>query len=122
MSILVYLEQAEGNIKKSSLEAVTYAKMLSEISGGTVTAVALGTIKEEILANVGFAGAEKVLHVADEKLSDGNVQAHVRVVASAFEKEGTKTLILAKSSLGDAVAARLAIILNAGLVSNVVEV
>jgi len=121
MSILVYLEQSEGNIKKSSLEAVSYAKAFSEKAGGTVTAVALGTISQDILAAVGSAGAEKVLHIADDQLSEGTVQAHARAVASAFEKEGAKTLVLAKSSLGDAVAARLAVILNAGLVSNVVE-
>ncbi|MEX2594003.1 MAG: electron transfer flavoprotein subunit alpha/FixB family protein [Anditalea sp.] len=121
MSILVYIEQAEGDIKKSSLEAISYAKALSEKEGGKVTAVALGTISSNALAKAGSAGAEKVLHVADERLSAGIIQAHAHVVASAFEQEGANTLILAKSSLGDAIAARLAIKLNAGLVSNVVE-
>jgi len=121
MSILVYLEQVEGEIKKSSLEAVSYAKAFSEQGGGNVTAVALGVIEDAELAKIGAAGAEKVLHVADERFSEGNVQAHSSAVAAAFEKEGAKTLVLAKSSLGDAVAARLSILLHAGLVSNVVE-
>jgi electron transfer flavoprotein alpha subunit len=121
MSILVYIEQVEGIIKKSSLEAISYAKALSEKQGGKVTAVALGAISSNALAKAGSAGAEKVLHVNDERLSEGIIQAHAQVVASAFDKVGANTLILAKSSLGDAVAARLAIKLNAGLVSNVVE-
>lgn len=121
MSILVYIEHAEGRIKKTSLEAVSFAKALSEKEGGKVTAVALGTIGEDALAKAGSAGAEKVLHVEDARLTEGVIQAHAQAVAVAFEKEGAKTLILAKSSLGDAVAARLAIRLNAGLVSNVVE-
>ena len=121
MSILVYLEQVDGIIKKSSLEAVSYAKAFSERGGGNVTAVALGAIDSSELAKVGVAGASKVLHVQDEKFSEANVQAHSKVVAAAFEKEGADTLVLAKSSLGDAVAARLAVLLNAGLVSNVVE-
>lgn len=121
MSILVYLEQVEGIIKKSSLEAVSYAKDFSEQGGGKVTALALGAIKDTELEKVGAAGAERVLHIADDRFSAGNVQAHSNAVAAAFEKEGAKTLVLAKSSLGDAVAARLSILLNAGLVSNVVE-
>ena len=121
MSILVYIEQAEGRIKKTSMEAVSFAKALSEKEGGKVTAVALGTISEEELAKAGSAGAEKVLHIEDGRLNEGVIQAHAQAVAAAFEKEQAKTLILAKSSLGDAVAARLAIRLNAGLVSNVVE-
>ena len=121
MSILVYLEQVEGTIKKSSLEAVSYARAFSEKVGGNVTALALGAIDSAELAKAGVAGASKVLHVEDEKFSEGNVQAHSRAVAAAFEKEGTNTVVLAKSSLGDAVAARLAVSLNAGLVSNVVD-
>ena len=121
MSILVYLEQSDGSIKSSSLEAVSYAKALAEIGGGTVTAVALGTMDTAVLAHVGSAGAEKVIHIADEKLT-GNIQAQARAVAAVYDKIGAKTLIFSKSSLGDAVAARLAIVLNAALVSNVVDV
>lgn len=121
MSILVYIEHAEGRIKNTSLEAVSFAKALSEKEGGSVTAVALGAIEKDALAKAGAAGAEKVLHVEDDRLTEGVIQAHAQAVAVAFEKEGAKTLVLAKSSLGDAVAARLAIRLNAGLVSNVVD-
>lgn len=121
MSILVYLEHSEGAVKKSSLEALSYAKAMSEQEGGKVTAVALGAISQDALAKAGSAGAERVLHIAEEKLSEGIIQAHAHAVALAFEKEAAETLVLAKSSLGDAVAARLAVRLNAGLVSNVVE-
>ncbi|REG92621.1 electron transfer flavoprotein subunit alpha/FixB family protein [Algoriphagus antarcticus] len=122
MSILVYIEQAEGKVKKTSLEAVTFANALAEQTGeGDIVAVALGTIGNEELAAIGKAGAAKVLHGADSKLDSGVIQAHASAVAQAFNFIGAKTLVLAKSSLGDAVAARLAIKLNAGLVSNVVE-
>jgi electron transfer flavoprotein alpha subunit len=121
MSILVYLEQVEGTIKKSSLEAVSYARAFSEKGSGNVTALALGAIADAELAKVGAAGAERVLHIADDRFSEGNVRVHSSAVAAAFKKEGASTLIFAKSSLGDAVAARLSILLQAGLVSNVVE-
>jgi electron transfer flavoprotein alpha subunit len=121
MSILVYIEQAEGAIKKTSLEAVSYARALADSEGTGVTAVALGTIDSGQLAKVGSAGADSVLHVNNEKLNSGVIQAHANAVAQAFKKVDAKTLVLAKSSLGDAVAARLAIKLNAGLVSNVTD-
>ncbi|WP_200977058.1 electron transfer flavoprotein subunit alpha/FixB family protein [Echinicola sp. 20G] len=120
MSILVYIEHADGAVKKTSLEALSYAKALAEKEGKEVTAVALGTIDQGALAKAGSAGAAKVLQVEDDKLNAGIIQAHANVVAQAFEKVGADTLVLAKSSLGDAVAARLTIKLNAGLVSNVV--
>jgi electron transfer flavoprotein alpha subunit len=122
MSIVVYVEQAAGKIKKTSLEAVSYGYALAEKTGeGTVVAVALGTLESSELAAIGEAGAAKVIHISDERLNAGVIQAHTSAVAQAFEFIGANTLILAKSSLGDAVAARLAIKLNAGLVSNVVE-
>ena len=122
MAILVYIEQASGKIKKTSLEAVSYAFALAQKTGeGAVIALALGTVEEQELAAVGEAGASKVLHSTDERLNAGVIQAHATAVAQAFHVVGASTLILAKSSLGDAVAARLAIKLEAGLVSNVVE-
>ena len=122
MSILVYIEHSEGKVKKTSLEAVAFAHAHAVQTGGEpVVAVALGTIESSELAAVGKAGAAKVLHAEDERLTDGVIQAHATAVAQAFASAGAKTLVLAKSSLGDAVAARLAIKLNAGLVSNVVE-
>ncbi len=121
MSILVYIEQAEGKVKKTSLEAVSFAEALTSKTGeGDVVALVLGSVDESELALIGSAGASKVLHANDSRLNAGVIQAHASSIAQAFEKVGAKTLILAKSSLGDAVAARLAIKINAGLVSNVV--
>jgi electron transfer flavoprotein alpha subunit len=122
MSVAVYIEHAEGKVKKTSLEAVSFANALSAKTGeGDVVAIALGSISDETLATVGSAGASKVLHCTDSRLDDGLIQAHASALGQAFKQLGAHTLVLAKSSLGDAVAARLAIKIGAGLVSNVVE-
>lgn len=121
MSVLVFIEAAEGEIKKSSLEAVTYGAKVAEMEGTTATAIAMGTISEEELAKAGKAGASKVLHVADERLNKGVIQAYASVLAQALDKEDAKILVLAKSSLGDPVAARVAIKKNASLASNVAD-
>lgn len=118
MSILVFVESAEGKVKKSSLEAVSYAAAM----GGDVQAIAFGTeVSENELAAVGTAGASKVLQVADANLNAGIIQAYASVIAEAMKSTGAKVLILAKSSLGDSVAARVAVKMNASLVSNVTE-
>ncbi|EIM78125.1 electron transfer flavoprotein subunit alpha [Nitritalea halalkaliphila LW7] len=122
MAILVYIEHADGAVKKTSLEAVSYAKALTEKTGeGDVIAIALGSISADALAEAGTAGASSVKHVADENLNAGVIQAHADAVAQVAKSLDAKTLVLAKSSLGDAVAARLAIKLDAALVSNVTE-
>jgi len=117
MSILVFIEISEGEIKKSSLEAVSYAAGI----GGDVTAIAFGEASNEVLAAAGKAGASKVLHVSDEKYKQGNIQAYASALAAAVESTGAETVVLSKSSLGDPVSARLAIKIGASLATNVTE-
>lgn len=118
MAILVFVESADGKIKKTSLEAVAYAKAMGE----AVTAIALGSVEKNELENLGKYGAGKVLHAGDSKLDHGVIQAYAGVLVKALEDEGADTLVLANSSLGTPVAARVAARTGASLATNVVEV
>jgi len=117
MSTLVFVESAEGKIKSTSLEAVAYAHAL----GKGVTAIALGAADTAELGALGKYGAQKVLHAADAKLNDGVIQAYASVLAKAMVDEGADMLVLANSSLGTPVAARVAAKTGASLATNVVE-
>jgi electron transfer flavoprotein alpha subunit len=117
MPILVFVESAEGKIKSTSLEAVAYAHAM----GGPVTAIALGSVDKSELENVGKYGAQKVLHASDSKLDQGVIQAYADVLSKAMEDEKADILVLANSSLGTPVAARLSVKIGASLASNVVD-
>lgn len=120
MPILVFVESDEGAIKTSSLEAVSYAAELASLQGGAeVVAIALGEIPEAELQAVGKSGASRVLYVNEPKLKQGVIQAYASVISQAMESIQANVLILAKSSLGDPVAARIAIKQKAALASNV---
>jgi electron transfer flavoprotein alpha subunit len=122
MSVLVFVEIADGELRGSSLEAVAYGAEVAKMQGTSATAIVLGNeVSADHLASIGNYGATKVLNAADERLNHGIIQAYADVIAQAFEKEGSKTLVLAKSSLGDAVAARLSVRLKAALASNITE-
>jgi len=120
MAVLIYIEHEEGIVKKSSLEAVSYGKTLAESLNTEALAVGLGSISPEQWTQVGYAGASKGYHVSDERLNAGIIQAHSAAVSEVFEQVGAQILVMAKSSLGDAVAARLSVKIQAALVSNVV--
>ncbi|HEY9047850.1 MAG TPA: electron transfer flavoprotein subunit alpha/FixB family protein [Ohtaekwangia sp.] len=117
MSILVFVESAEGQIKKTSLEAISYAHAM----GGPVTAIALGSVDKAELEALGKYGAQKVLHAADDKLNQGVIQAYAAVLEKALQDEGADILVLANSSLGTPVAARIAAKIGASLATNVTE-
>lgn len=115
MAALAFIETDEGTVKKSSLEAVSYAHAVS----GEVTAIVFGAV--DSMDSIGAAGANKVLHVQDEKLAAPNIMAYSSAIAEAMNQEGSDLLVLAKSSLGDPVSARVAIKVDAALASNVSE-
>ena len=119
MAVLVFVETAEGNIKKSSLEAVAYGAAMNT---GNVTAIALGSqISAAALEGLGNYGADKVLHASDERLDNGVIQAYAAVISQAMEAEQADVLVLANSSLANPVSARVAIQTDASLVSNVTD-
>lgn len=116
MPTLVFVESAEGQIKKTSLEAVAYAHAL----GQPVTVLAMGEVDKAALENLGKFGAQKVLHASDAKLNQAVIQAYTSVIVKAMEDEKAETLVLANSSLGTPVAARVAAKIGASLASNVI--
>ncbi len=117
MNILVFVETSEGKIRKTSLEAVAYAHGM----GGTVTAIALGAADANELQAIGKYGASKILHAADTKLNEHVIQVYSSVLAKAMQDENADVLVLANSSLGTPVAAKVAIKTGASFASNVSE-
>jgi len=118
MSVLVYTESEEGKFKKASLEVASYAKEVAQILQTTVTAVTFNTSDASELKN---HGVDKVLNVTNDKLSNFNAEAYSDVLKQAAEKEGTKVIILSQSANSKYLAPLLAVHLNAGYASNVVN-
>ncbi|MBN8823711.1 MULTISPECIES: electron transfer flavoprotein subunit alpha/FixB family protein [unclassified Spirosoma] len=121
MSVLIFAELDEGKIKKSAQEAIFYGARVAQMLGTSATAIVIGQSSDDELASAGRFGATNVLHASDAKLTEPNGMAYATVVAQAAQQEGSKVIVLAKSSLGDAMTARLAGKLKAGLAANVVE-
>jgi electron transfer flavoprotein alpha subunit len=117
MNILVFVETSEGKARKTSLEAVAYAHKM----GGAVTAIVLGAADANDLQNIGKYGATKVLHAADSTLNEPVLQAYSSVISKAMADENADVLVLANSSLGTPLAAKVAIKNGASFASNVTE-
>lgn len=118
MSVLVFVETDGGEVKKSSLEALYYGSKVAAQLHTTTTALVIGPATTD-LTTLGQYGAADVLHASDARLTAANPTAYASVVAAAAEN--AEVVVIAKSSLGDALAARAAGKLKAGLVSNVTE-
>ncbi len=121
MSVLVFVEGAGGEIKKSSLEAVGYATALAKKINTQAVALVIGNYSDDQINSLGKFGASKVLSCKNDKLSQPLPMPYASVIAEAAKKENADTVILSRSSVVDAIASRLALKLGAGIVTNVVD-
>lgn len=121
MSVLVFAELDNGSYKKTSLEAIYYGAQVASSLGTTASVLAIGEANGAALASAGNYGAVKVLHANDTQLTAQNPMAYASVLAAAANQLNANVVVLAKSSLGDAVAARATGKLKAALAANVTE-
>ncbi|MCC5945178.1 MAG: electron transfer flavoprotein subunit alpha/FixB family protein [Bernardetiaceae bacterium] len=118
MSVLVYIEADNGTIKGSSIEAAFYASQAAK--GQAVTAVVTDKLEDSAIGELGKYGVQKVLKVSDERLAEKPVAPIATAIAAGVAESGANLVIMARSSLTDAVAPRLGIKIKAAVASNVV--
>ena len=116
MSVLIYVDTKNGEIKKSSLEAVQYGSKVAAQIGGSAIALTLNAKDASVLGSV---GASKVLNVTDASISASDPQKVVEAIVKAANSVGAKVVVFAHDSTGKAVAPRLSARSGAGLVTNV---
>lgn len=122
MSVIVFAEGSEGEIKKSSHEAISYAAEVAKQNNSSVTAVVIGNYPVQALEGLGKYGANKIVHINNDKLIQPLVLPYASAMAEIAKKENASLVVLPKSSLTDAMASRIGAKLAAGVVTNVVDV
>lgn len=118
MSILIYAESADGKIKKVALELASYAKKVAASMGTSVTAVTINNSDNSALAAY---GVDKVLNVSNDKLNNFSAKAYTDVIVQAAKKEGAQIILVSSSTDSIYLAPLVAVALEAGYASNVVE-
>lgn len=119
MSILIYTENWEGKFKKLSFELASFASAVAEKYGTEAIAVSLGKVEDAELEKLSQYGISKVLFAADERFASMDNKAITKAVAAAAEKVDASMVIFAHNNLGKAIAPRLSVKINAGLVTAV---
>ena len=114
--VLVFIDQANGQIKKSSFEAANYATALAAQMGSQAEAIVLGTCDDA--ASLGKYGIKKVHTVADAALNNFDAQVFTKIIAQAAEN--ADVIVFSNNTTGKAIAPRLSVRLKAGLVSGAV--
>ncbi|MFZ5551718.1 MAG: electron transfer flavoprotein subunit alpha/FixB family protein [Bacteroidota bacterium] len=117
MSVLVFAESKNGKIAKSNFEAASYGARVAAAAGTTASVITYGNAGDELKA-FGEHGISKVLVLrGQDNLDAGQV---TKLVAAAAEKENASIVIFSNDLTGKAVAPRLSVKMNAGLVAGAV--
>lgn len=119
MSVLIFIDTAEGQVKKASLEAMTYGAKVAEQLGTAAEGIVLGEVKDD-LAALGKYGVTKIHHVADAALNNMDAQVYTKAMAQVAEAAGAAVIVFSNNVNGKAIAPRLAARMKAGLVSGAV--
>ncbi len=119
MSVLIFIDQSEGHIKKSSFEALSYGAKVAEQLGTTAEGIVLGKLSDDI-ASLGKYGVKKIHHAAIDALNTLDAQVYTQVIAEAVAATGATVVVFSNNLNGKAIAPRLSARLKAGLVSGAV--
>ncbi len=117
--VLIYIDQADGSIKKSSFEALSYGSKIAKLSGTTAEAVVLGNVTDD-LASLGNYGIKKVHTIKQDALNHLDAQLYTRLIAELAKTIAANIIVFANNFSGKAIAPRLSVRLKAGLVSGAV--
>ena len=119
MSVLIFLDQADGHIKKSSFEVAAYGAAIAKQTGTTAEAIVLGIVQDD-LTLLGNYGITKVHTVKNETLNNVDAQLFTQIIADAATKFGATVVVFTNNFNGKAIAPRLSVRLKAGLVSGAI--
>lgn len=119
MSVLIFIDAADGHVKKSSFEALTYGAQLAKQLGTRAEGVLLGTVGDD-LAALGKYGVSKIHHAANEAFNHFDAQLYTKAIADVAAAAGATVLVLSHNVTGKAVSPRLSARLKAGLVAGAV--
>ena len=117
MSVLVYIESQDQQIKKSSLEVAAYGRAVADAMDTSLIAVTFGLADSELLSHY---GVDKVCNVQTEGASNFNLSRHSATLARVASEEKAAVLIVSGSANGRYLGPAVAMKFEATYFSNVI--
>jgi len=117
--VLVYIDHQDNQIKKSTLEAISYGAAVAAQIGTEVHGLLLGTVTEDV-STLGQYNLKNIYQISDASLSNFDAQVFVKTIAAAATKVGATTLVFSHNQTGKALSAGVSALLKAGLVTGAI--
>ncbi|MDQ2755266.1 MAG: electron transfer flavoprotein subunit alpha/FixB family protein [Actinomycetota bacterium] len=115
--VLVLVDHAGGQVRKPTLELLTIARRLGEPA-----AVIAGDAVPDAVATLGAYGATKIYRASSADLVDYLVVPQAELLAQLVAQVSPAAVLIVSSAEGKEVAARLAVKIGSGLITDAVDV
>ncbi|MEU6760269.1 electron transfer flavoprotein subunit alpha/FixB family protein [Streptomyces sp. NPDC046685] len=114
--VLVYVDHVDGAVRKPTLELLTLARRIGE-----PVAVALGAGADATAAVLAEHGAVKVLTVDAPEFTEYLVVPKVDALQAAYDAVSPAAVLVPSSAEGKEIAARLAVRIGSGIITDAVD-
>ena len=118
--ILVFIEEREGTIKKSSLEALSAAQKLAGVLQEPVTALIVGPRNPAV--NLAHYGADTILAARHDLLHSYSAEGFAAAVVQAAQKVEPRVILGAAGAMGRDFLPRAAARMGVGLAQDCTEI
>ena len=120
MSVIIFIDQTEGHIKKASYEAMSYGAAIAKQINVPAYGVLLGNVNDDVAA-LGKYGVSKIYHVTDEVYNHFDAQVYTKAIAEIATEAGATVVVCSHNQSGKAVAPRVSVKLKAGVVTGAIS-
>ena len=120
--ILVVAVSQRGTLPPATYELVSAGRKLADALKQPLAAVVLSDKASALAADLASRGVDKVYSVEHASLAGFAEDTFAKAAADVARKEGFAKILLASNVAGRALAARLAVLLKAGLATDVSEI
>ncbi|HQQ78082.1 MAG TPA: electron transfer flavoprotein subunit alpha/FixB family protein [Thermoanaerobaculia bacterium] len=118
-NVLVFIEQRDGKLRKSSLEALTLGHSLSKKTSGALGAVVAGSGISSLVPELGAYGAAKVFVADKPELALFSSEGYTAALDAAATAFNPSIVLVSATAMGLDVAARFAARRGVGVLSDV---
>jgi electron transfer flavoprotein alpha subunit len=121
-NVLIVVETQNGALRTASLPAVTFGKQMAEKAGGTLSLLVVGNNVGNAAAEAAKHGAAEVLVAEHPGLEHYLAETWAPIVAKVAKDKGATVVGATSTSTGKDLMPRVAALLDAGLVSDVISI
>lgn len=121
MSVLVYLENWDGQFKKQSKELITYAYDTAEKLGTELVGVSIGNVEDSAIEELSGFGLSRVLSIKGDDVAQFKSITYAEAIKVAAEKASAEVVVMGNTYNGKSMGPRLAAKMEASLLTGAID-